>query len=388
MKIGYDAKRAFHNFTGLGNYSRTLIETLTTHFPENEYHLFTPKLNDIPRVTKVTTPPSVSVHLPSGFSKKIPALWRSYSIKNDIKKSGIQIFHGLSHELPLSLKGVRTVVTMHDLIHERYPEFYPFIDRKIYSLKFKKACQQADIVVAISEQTKRDIVDFYNIEPSKIQVIYQSCDPIFYKFAQTEGEVSNFPFGKLADATRRFITKKYNLPPNFILYVGTVNERKNLLGLTQALKMLENQQDINLVAIGDGGAYFQKVKKYVVENGLQKRVYFIPKIDFTDLPSIYKLARVFVLPSFFEGFGIPIIEALWLGTPVISSIDSCFSEAGGADSIYVNPHDIEALAEAINHVWHDENLRSEMILRGSNFVEKFDAEIIGQQWIALYQSLL
>ena len=374
MKIGYDAKRAFHNFTGLGNYSRTLIETLTTHFPENEYHLFTPKLNDIPRVTKVTTPPSVSVHLPSGFSKKIPALWRSHSIKNDIKKSGIQIFHGLSHELPLSLKSVRTVVTMHDLIHERYPEFYPFIDRKIYSLKFKKACQQADTVVAISEQTKRDIIDFYNIESSKIQVIYQSCDPIFYKNAvYTEGGI---------------LRKKYNLPPNFILYVGTVNERKNLLGLIQALKAIENQQDINLVAIGDGGAYFQKVKKYVVENGLQKRVYFIPKIDFTDLPTIYKLARVFVLPSFFEGFGIPIIEALWSGTPVISSIDSCFSEAGGADSIYVNPHELEALAAAIDRVWHDENLRREMILRGSNFVKKFDAEIIGQQWMELYQSLI
>ena len=142
---------------------------------------------------------------------------------------------------------------------------------------------------------------------------YQSCDPIFYKNAvYTEGGI---------------LRKKYNLPPNFILYVGTVNERKNLLGLIQALKAIENQQDINLVAIGDGGAYFQKVKKYVVENGLQKRVYFIPKIDFTDLPTIYKLARVFVLPSFFEGFGIPIIEALWSGTPVISSIDSCFSEA-------------------------------------------------------------
>ena len=121
---------------------------------------------------------------------------------------------------------------------------------------------------------------------------------------------------------------------------------------------------------------------------MQKRVCLIPKIDFTDLPSIYKLARVFVLPSFFEGFGIPIIEALWSGTPVISSIDSCFSEAGGTDSIYVNPHDIEALAAAINRVWHDESLRSEMILRGSNFVKKFDAEIIGKQWIKLYQSLL
>ena len=376
MKIGYDAKRAFQNFTGLGNYSRTLIETLTTHFPENEYLLFTPKLNDIPRVTKVTRYPSVSIHLPnSRLGKKLPALWRSYTIKHDIKKSGVQIFHGLSHELPLSMpKNVRSVVTIHDLIHERYPSFYPFIDRKIYSFKFKKACQQADIVVAISEQTKRDIIDFYNINPSKIQVIYQSCDPIFYK---------NSPL-----SINQEIVKKYNLPPQFMLYVGTVNERKNLLGLVKALKILANQQDINLVVIGDGSAYFQKVKKYVAENGLQKRVIFIPKIDFTDLPTIYKLARVFVLPSFFEGFGIPIIEALWLGTPVISSINSCFEEAGGPDSIYINPQDVDTLAAAINHVWHDESLRSNMILRGAKFVKKFSDKGIAEQWIKLYQSLL
>lgn len=376
MKIGYDAKRAFQNFTGLGNYSRTLIETLTTHFPENEYHLFTPKLNDIQRVTKVTHHPSVSVHLPNGsLGKKLPALWRSYTVNQDIKKSNVQIFHGLSHELPLSMpKNVRTVVTIHDLIHERYPSFYPFIDRKIYSFKFKKACQQADIVVAISEQTKRDIIDFYKIEPSKIQVIYQSCDPIFYK---------NRP---LSNPTE--IVKKYNLPTDFMLYVGTVNERKNLLGLVKSLKLLDNQHDTNLVVIGDGSAYFQKVKKYVVENGLQKRVVFIPKIDFTDLPTIYKLARLFVLPSFFEGFGIPIIEALWSGTPVISSIDSCFEEAGGPDSIYINPNDIEALAAAINRVWHDEDLRTDMILRGSEFVKKFSDKGIAEQWIKLYQSLL
>ncbi len=376
MKIGYDAKRAFQNFTGLGNYSRTLIETLTTHFPENEYHLFTPKLNDLPRVTKVTTHPSISVHLPKGsLGRKLPALWRSYTIKNDIQKSGISIFHGLSHELPLSMPpNVRSVVTIHDLIHERYPSFYPFIDRKIYSFKFKKACQQADIVVAISEQTKRDIIDFYKIEPSKIQVIYQSCDPIFYK---------NRP-----SKNKNEIVKKYNLPNQFMLYVGTVNERKNLLGLVKALESLDSQHDMNLVVIGDGGSYFQTVKKYVIENRLQKRVCFIPKIEFTDLPMIYALARVFVLPSFFEGFGIPIIEALWSGTPIISSINSCFEEAGGPDSIYINPHDIDALATAIDRVWHDENLRSLMILRGLNFVEKFSDEDIAEQWIKLYQSLL
>ncbi|MBL7815359.1 MAG: glycosyltransferase family 4 protein [Saprospiraceae bacterium] len=376
MKIGYDAKRAFHNFTGLGNYSRTLIETLTTHFPENEYHLFTPKLNDLQRVTKITMHPSVKVHTPEDtLGKKLSALWRSYTIKNDIEKQGIQIFHGLSHELPLSTPSTtRTVVTIHDLIHERYPSFYPFIDRKVYSFKFKRACQQADAVVAISEQTKQDIIDFYKIDASKVQVIYQSCDPIFYK---------NRPLSIESE-----ILKKYNLPNHFLLYVGTINERKNLLGLVKALKAIDNQKDIKLVVIGDGGDYLTKVKKFVTDNDLHNRIVFIPKIDFQDLPTIYKLARIFVLPSFFEGFGIPIIEALWSGVPVISSVDSCFSEAGGPHSIYINPYNVDELVHAIDLVWHDETLRNYMILRGYEYVEKFKDDQIGATWIKLYESLL
>ncbi len=373
MLIGFDAKRAFNNFTGLGNYSRTLIETLAKYYPENEYHLFTPKTNQNPRLDFLKSYPSVSVHFPTGIMRAAHPLWRAYFIRNDIKKYQIDIFHGLSHELPLNLpRNVKTVVTIHDLIHERYPEFYPFIDRKIYSWKFKSACKKADIIVAISEATKQDIIDFYHIEASKITVIYQSCHPQFY---QNVPDVIDFK-------------NKYNLPNNYLLYVGTVNERKNLLSLVKALQIVDNQLNMKLVVIGEGGDYFQKVKKYVIDNKMENRVLFYNHIPFSDFPSLYKYAQALVLPSFFEGFGIPIIEALWSGCPVITSEGSCFPEAGGPDSIYINPHNIDEIARAIERVITDENLRNQMILRGGEFVQKFHEERISAQWEKLYVEMM
>lgn len=379
MIIGFDAKRAFNNFTGLGNYSRTLIETLAKYYPENEYHLFTPKKIDHPRLDFIQSYPSVSVHFPTGFMRKIHPLWRSYFISDDISREKIEIFHGLSHELPLKMpKNVKTVVTIHDLIHEHYPQFYPFIDRKIYSWKFKSACEKADVVVAISEATKQDIMHFYKIEERKIKVIYQSCHPQFYTPLSIKGVKS---VGNV------LIKNEIDLPENYILYVGTVNERKNLLGLVKSLQIIDNQLDIKLVVIGDGGDYLKKVKNYVLENHLESSVLFLSNIPFSDFPNIYRGAKALVLPSFQEGFGIPIIEALWSGCPVITSEGGCFPEAGGPDSIYINPHDSEAIAHAIERVVTDASLRERMILRGGEYVRKFHEQRIGEEWERLYRNI-
>lgn len=372
MIIGFDAKRAFNNFTGLGNYSRTLIETLAKHYPHHQYHLFTPNITEHPRIDFLKSYPSVSAHFPTGLMGFLAPMWRSYFIKKDISKHKIDIFHGLSHELPLKIpKNVKTVVTIHDLIHEHYPEFYSFIDTKIYSWKFRAACEKADVVVAISEATKKDIMDFYKIDEHKIKVIYQSCDPQFKTPLSTAAKIRRNP-----------------LPPeHYVLYVGTVNERKNLLGLVKALQLLDNQLNMKLVVVGEGGKYFEIVKKYIIENGLQTKVVFLSNVPFTDFPSLYQNAQALVLPSFREGFGIPIIEALWSKCPVITSAGGCFPEAGGPDSIYINPSDPTAIARAIEQVSTNKALRERMILRGLEYVQKFDEKNIGAEWIKLYESL-
>ncbi len=280
---------------------------------------------------------------------------------------------------------------MHDLIHERYPEFYPFFDRKIYSQKFRSACQRADVVVAISEQTKRDIVDFYNIPSEKIHVIYQSCDPQFSQPDNIPPQYSTHLeafFLEKKEENRLFLTQKDTIEAPFLLNVGTINARKNLLGLLEAFLLLENK-DLSLVVIGEGsGKYFEQVKRFIEEKNIDARVHFLSKIDFQDLPRFYQTAEVFVLPSFFEGFGIPIIEALWSGCPVVTTEGGCFAEAGGENSIYTNPNDAQSIATGIDKVLKNKDLQEGMREKGRLFVQKFEAKKIGQKWINLYQSIL
>ena len=385
MEIGFDAKRAFLNFTGLGNYSRTLLETLAHFYPENTYRLFTPEINTSDaRVSAFLTDKNFKINTPDFPFNKMPALWRSFFINRDISKSGVDIFHGLSHELPAGLsKKIKQVVTVHDLIQLRYPEYYSPIDGKIFTFKVKQACRQADIIVAISEQTKQDIVDFLKIEPEKIRVIYQSCHQQFSDNGRWTMD------GIFPSSIVHGPSSKYNLPEKYVLYVGTVNTRKNLLTLVKAIEQLKNTPDeINLVAVGNGGAYLETIQKYIVEKKLEKVVYLYPKVDFSDLPMIYRHAQIFIYPSFFEGFGIPILEALWSEVPVITSEGGCFREAGGENSIYINPQHPEEISMAIKKIMSDITLRKKMIITGRHFAENFKAEKIGAQWIGLYSELM
>ena len=184
MKIGFDAKRAFYNNSGLGNYSRTLLKNLTNYYADNEYHLYSPGMPESSFSNFVKEQRNIKVHTPQHFiSKSFPSLWRSTGISSQLEQNGIGIYHGLSNELPLNISGkkIKKVVSIHDLIFLRYPELYPRMDRTIYNYKFKKACEDADVIVAISKQTKQDLIEFYGVNEQKIKLIYQSCNELFYR---------------------------------------------------------------------------------------------------------------------------------------------------------------------------------------------------------------
>src|SRR5581483_8496685 len=173
MRIGYDAKRAFLNRTGLGNYSRWLIQSLALYHPQNHYYLYTPKLKpgnniDFPSVVRTILPKS----------KLFTSWWRSSGIVQDLLRDKIDLYHGLSHELPAGIgkTGIKSVVTVHDLIFMRFPQYFSWINRVIYGAKLKYACQAADKIIAISDRTKQDIIELIGISPDKIEVVYQGCD--------------------------------------------------------------------------------------------------------------------------------------------------------------------------------------------------------------------
>lgn len=370
MKIGFDAKRAFHNGTGLGNYSRDLLRVLAKFHSNNQYFLYNPK--KAKRLRFNLTSNQIEVLPRSSFWKKFSALWRQKAIVNQLVDDKIDVYHGLSGELPKGINktNIKTIVTIHDLIFVRFPELYSFFDRKIHFAKFKHAAQIADIVIAISEQTKKDIVDFLKIDPDKIQVVYQGCSDAF----------KNDYTDEFVQATK----KKYNLPNQYILNVGTIEKRKNLLSVVQAIKKI----DTSLVVVGsDKSDYAKEVKQYIIDNGLSNKVFFLKNVDLKELAIIYKLATVFVYPSIFEGFGIPIIEALYSSTAVITSIDGCFSEAGGKDSVYINPLHITELEDAIKDLLKNPNKRKEIEEKGLVYAQRFNDEVIVDDVYKVYQSI-
>jgi len=373
MKIGYDAKRLFHNFTGLGNYSRSLVKNLHKYSEEPlDLHLYSPKLSAHGRIKEFLDPKSYTLH-DAGSQNTL--LWRSRNIRNNLLQDKIEVYHGLSNEIPLGLQkhGIKTIVSIHDLIFLRYPNYYPFIDRQIYNFKFSYAAKHATRVLAISESTRNDLIHYYGISPEKIEVIYQACDEQFYE-EKTKQEI-------------RTCLQQHKLPENYLLYVGSITERKNLLRIVKAIEILPSSLQLPLVILGKGKSYVQTVRKYIDKKGLQGLFLFREQVPFSDFPAIYQQAKALVYPSFFEGFGIPIIEALWSGTPVISANTSSLPEAGGPDSLYVNPHKIEEIASAIERVLCEEGLSQYMSRAGKTYVQQFHGRVLSQQLLRIYQQL-
>ncbi|MBC7743632.1 MAG: glycosyltransferase family 4 protein [Flavobacterium sp.] len=371
LKIGFDGKRAAGNLTGLGNYSRYILEILATYYPNNNYLVYSPKHFKKNILVKIREFPAVLIRYPK--INQLKSLWRSYTIAKDLQTDQVKIFHGLSNEIPfdLSRKGILTVVTIHDLIFLQFPKFYPVLDRIIYKFKFKYACKNADKIIAVSERTKKDIMQFFHIPENRIQVINQNCSPVFSQ--------------EMTGIKLQSIWRKYNLPEKYLLNVGTIETRKNLLLIIKTLKNLD--PDIHLIVIGKETGYSLKIKKYIADHHLADRVRFLKNVPQNDLPAIYRQAKIFIFPSRYEGFGIPIVEALQSGVPVIAASGSCLEEAGGPGSIYIHPDDDLALTESIKLLLTNHAIREKMILEGLEFIKRFSDNAIADQIIELYQNL-
>lgn len=369
LRIGFDAKRAFLNHTGLGNYSRSVISSLARYFPSEHYFLYTPRIVRDHRTLPMLQPP---VTLRSPRFPVLTSAWRSRFVVPQLKRDQLDIYHGLSHEIPAGIQhtGIKTLVTIHDLIFLRYPQYYKATDRKIYEIKFRHACQHADRIIAISEQTKRDIVHYFGTDPERIAVVYQTCDPAF-----------GVPCGP---GQLEAVRKRYELPANYLLNVGTIEPRKNLMLIARALQRLPGQ---DLVVVGRSTAYAVKVKAFLAQHGLEQRVRFLEQVPFADLPAIYQQADIFIYPSEFEGFGIPLLEALYSRVPVIAATGSCLEEAGGPGSLYVPPDDADALSAAIQEIQANPALRDQMVNTGLAFANGFTEESHAASLMYHYRSL-
>lgn len=372
MKIGFDAKRAFNNSTGLGNYSRWILRSFASQYPEHELYLFAPESNtdffgieDLYQNVNIITPDS-----PLG--KLFPSLWRTYSIANICNELELDIYHGLSNELPVGINQFngKKVVTIHDLIFLRYPGYYNNIDKYIYKKKFQYSCQNANHIVAASQQTAADVSTYFNTETSKISVLYQNCD---VRFRQSKADKYSIDE----------VFKKYHIHSNYILTVGTIESRKNQLSLLKAFHQA-NIEHIQLVIVGKRTSYADELDAYISEWSLSDKVKVINDASFDDLPILYQSAVAFAYVSEFEGFGIPLLEAMNSQIPILSASTSSLNEVAGNAAIYCHPHDIVDMAIQLKTIVNDESTRKQLIINAKKQLEKFDNSKLMEQLLNIY----
>lgn len=359
MKIGFDAKRAFFNNTGLGQYSRTLISDLEKYLPQNEYYLFSPK------APKTENNFSSKIIYPE--NKRL--FWRSFGIKKQIIEQKLDIYHGLSNEIPFVSKSkmpCKFVVTIHDLIALKHPEWYPYFDARIYRSKIKFACKNADKIVAISEKTKQDILETGLAPESRIQVIYQSISELYRNPISQNESYSGIPY---------------------LLYVGSFSERKNVLFLLRVFAALKSKIPHHLYLIGNGNStYEKKMMSLSTKLGLEKRIKVLKQISNEDLPYYYQNADLMLYPSKYEGFGLPVTESLACGTPIVSTQKTSMEEAGREGGIFL-PLDENTWAEQIEQLLSNKENINALSNAGKKYVNRFLPEEIIPQWKTLFESL-
>ena len=362
--IGFDARYAPVGESSRGSYARLLVEALAEACPRRSYlRMYTSESGDNAEFKRLTSRHNVEAMSPDGaLWRKLTWLWREWHIVRDLRRGDVELYHSLSATLPFGLErnNIRSVVSVHNLDFLALSSFHNPVKNALHRLAIASAVGRADRVVAASECVKRDIVRYFSVNADKVDVIYRSCHP---RFAEplTEEHLSE-------------VASRLLLPKRYILTVGTQREYKNIGPLIEG--MSELPADLHFVIVGGATKYTKHIRFRIKSLGLEHRVHIIHNVDEEDMPAIYRLATLYVHPSRYEGFATPIVEALTVGIPVIAAMGSSLEEAGGPDSIYVDPDDREALIRSIITLLNDDELRSEMATRGREYASRFRPEVI------------
>jgi glycosyltransferase involved in cell wall biosynthesis len=353
MRVAIDTRK-IHDF-GIGTYIRNLLRQLARIDRDTEYVLLCrePDLG----IAAQLGPNFRSVREPSP----------NYSLREQLhvpwvlRRERPDVYHAPHYVLPAAVR-CRSVVTIHDCIHLMFPQYLP--NRAAYAYaraSMWAAARRSDRILTVSHASKRDILHLFNVKPEKIVVVYNAIDE---HFSATPSD----------DYVAR-IRERYQLDHKFVLYVGNIKPHKNLVRLIEAFSQLRRtHDDLKLLIIGDEISKLPALRRAVHRHKLHKHVRFLGYLKDDTLTVLYRLASVFVFPSLYEGFGLPPLEAMASGTPVVTSNVSSLPEVTGGAAVLVDPYDVDSIADGVRRILDDPQLAEGLRIKGLSRAREFSWE--------------
>ena len=374
LRIGIDYTAAVRQGAGIGRYTRELVRALAELDRSHDYVLFAAAGGQRPADTD--WPPNFQMRSVPLSDRALAILWHRLRLPLwvELVTGAVDIFHSPDFVLP-PVRRAKTLVTVHDLSFIRYPQCADANLRVYLNKVVPRSVHRANLVLADSQSTKDDLVELLGVAPDRIEVVYPGVEK---RFRPIEDQ-----------ALLEKVRKRYDLPPRFILGLGTLQPRKNFTRLIEAFASLQvcKFASLHLVIAGGKGWLYEEIFATVEQLSLKKKVVFPGFVADEDLPALYNLADLFVFPSLYEGFGLPPLEALACGTPVITSDASSLPEVVGEAGPMVEATDVEALAEAMKRVLEDDALRERMIAKGMKQARKFTWEQAAAKLLNLYEAI-
>jgi glycosyltransferase involved in cell wall biosynthesis len=367
MRIGIDARIAHYSRGGIRSYVIHLLEALSELDRDADYRVL------CSRKDRRELPSQAAFHHAACWTPSHHRFER-WALSIEIARWRLDLLHSPDF-IPPAFGYGRSVITVHDLNFLYYPRFLTTESRRYYNQQIEWAVERADHILADSEATRADLMSLLDVASDKITVVHLAADPSFRPLPQSEA---------------RRVAAQYHLDPGFLLFVGTLEPRKNVPGLLRAYRMLLAQRvtEEPLVLVGGKGWLYEEIFDHVKALDLGNHVRFLHGVPDADLPGLYNAASVLAMPSFYEGFGLPALEAMSCGTPVVVANRASLPEVVGDAGLMIDPDRPEDLAEALRHILTDEAERARKREAGLEKAEAFSWERVARETQAVYEKVL
>jgi glycosyltransferase involved in cell wall biosynthesis len=374
MKIAIDVRTVLPNRSGVGNYVLHLTENLIRVDPDSLYYFLTFKKN-IPLLGALDGRENPMLTVFSHENHPMGDFWEHFILPLRLKKRGIDIFHGPASLIPFRKDHYKTVVTIHDLVAFLFSETIPLKYGAYMRYLLRHAVKKADKIISVSYHTREDLVRILNVPKEKIVVIHEAPSPIFRSYPPEE--------------VRTVLENRYGIRKKYIYHLGNIEPRKNLINLLEAFTLVcrETGSDYQLVVSGQKGWLIRSLSRFLKTYPLQDQVLFTGYVPHQDLPYFMNGAELFVFPSLYEGFGLPVLEAMRCGTPVISSNLSSIPEIAGNAAVLVDPTDVQALAGEIVRLLRSREERERRSRLGLVQAARFSWAEVARKTLEVYRSV-